>query len=81
MSTSPTQLKAFAELVLSHDALLTVRERVQKRLFDRFRRATPAEREVINAIMDNENLFHEELKIVLNEFAAIEAVNDEEVPE
>ena len=62
---------------MEHEALPLVRERVQKTLFDRFRTSSPEQREVINAIMDNETLFFDELKSVLKSMAGQENVNDE----
>ena len=76
MSVSPAQLEHFAKFVMTHEALPVFRERIQKGLFDRFRTANHAEREVINAIMDNESLFFNELKSVLNSMASKEDVND-----
>lgn len=75
MSLSDRQLQAFANVLLQdEEAVAAVRERVQLRLFDKFRKASPAEREIINAIMDNESLFWTELKIILGEG---EVVNDD----
>ena len=73
MSTSPERLADFATIVLGHPAAAGVRERVQRRLFEKFRTATPVERDVINAIMDNESLFWRELE-------ALKAETQEESP-
>ena len=77
MSVSEAQLESLAAFVINHEALPVLRERVQKVLFDRFRTASPEQREVINAIMDNETLFFDELKKVLNSMAGQDDVNDE----
>jgi len=76
VSTSPAQLEHFAKFVMTHEALPVLRERVQKELFNRFRTASPVERDVINAIIDNESLFFNELTKVLNSMAGEEDVND-----
>ena len=76
MSISPAQMEHFAKFVMTHEALPVFRERVQKTLFNRFRTANPEQREVINAIMDNETLFFKELTNVLNSMAGEEDVND-----
>lgn len=57
----------FSRLVLDHPAKEQVRTRVQLRLFERFRKASPEERDVINAIMDNEQLFWREIEAVVAE--------------
>jgi hypothetical protein len=77
MSVSQAQLDHFAKFVMTHEAMPIFRERVQKGLFDRFRTATAPEREVINAIMDNETLFFDEVKKVMTEMTSKESVNDE----
>ena len=75
MSLSPAQLENYANSVLNDDAMQEVRDRVQLSLFKKFRVSNPEEREVINAIMDNENLFYDELRKILG---AAEITNETE---
>ena len=79
VSITPAQLQDYARVVLNHDAMEEVRERVQKKLFDKFRVARPEEREVINAIMDNESLFFTELRTVLGEAEKANSDDNDEV--
>ena len=78
MSVTPAQLEAYAAAVLNNPAMEEVRNRVKLSLFDRFRTANHAEREIINAIMDNETLFYDELKNILD---GAEVVNETEAEE
>ena len=74
MSLSPAALESFAASILNNEeALLEVRDRFQMKMLQKFRMAPPAEREQINAIMDNEKMFFDELKAILG---AAEVVND-----
>ena len=78
MSVSPAQIEQFAKIILEHDAVEAVRERVRMRLFNRFCAATPEEREVVNDLMAAEKLFFTELKTILGEADAKGSVNDDE---
>ena len=78
MSVSPAQMEQFAKLMLEHDAVEAVRERIRMRLFDRFCRSNAEEREVVNDLMAAENLFFTELKTILGEADAKGSVNDDE---
>jgi hypothetical protein len=76
MSVSETQLQNIAGLILNNDeAVEEIRNRYRLRMFDRFRTATPAQREIINAMMDNEQAFWEEFYSLL---ASIGTVNEED---
>jgi len=78
MSVSKNQLQDFAKYVMEHDALNEFRERVKMRCFEQFRSATPAMREELNAIMDAEQMFFEEINKVFNELLGDIPVNDNE---
>ena len=71
MSTSSTQLLDFANFVTNNEAYAKVVERVQQRLFTQFRAATPAMREQINAIMDADSYFYQELEVIIAENAKL----------
>ena len=78
MSTTPAQLESFAKILLEHDALDAVRERIRMRLFSRFCSSTKEEREIVNDLMAAEKLFFTELKTILGEADAKGSVNDDE---
>lgn len=71
MSTSVDAKLDLAKTLLNHSALPAVREDVQRRLFNKFRTATPSEREVINYILDNEALFFKELSALVAQYENI----------
>lgn len=72
---SDAQLQTWAQnLMADGECLQEVRDRFQMRMLAKFRKANPAEREMINAIMDNEVMFFDELKAIV---AAAETVNEE----
>ena len=72
---SDAQLQTWAKnLMADQECLQEVRDRFQMRMLAKFRKAAPAERELINAIMDNEVLFFDELKAIV---AKAETVNDD----
>ena len=76
MSVSQAQLANLAQLILNNEeAVEEVRNRYRLRMFDRFRQASPAQREIINAIMDNEQAFWEEFRSLL---VSEDVVNEEE---
>lgn len=81
MSGRQAQVEQLATLIMESPALPELRERVQRGLFDRFRGATHDEREIINAIMDNEALFFKELTLIYNKAIEEKDVNDEEEKE
>ena len=61
MSTSNESMIDLANTIMNHPALEATRERVARRLFDKFRTSNPEERDLINTIMDNEHLFFNEI--------------------
>jgi hypothetical protein len=61
---SERQLTELARIILEHPEIDNLRERIHHRMFNKFRTASPDEREVINYIMDNEKLFFGELKAI-----------------
>ncbi|RKZ99723.1 MAG: hypothetical protein DRQ42_07140 [Gammaproteobacteria bacterium] len=77
MSTSKTQLLNLAKTVINHAALEAVLERVDKRHLSRFRTATPQVREEINACMDADIAFLQELKMIIAESETLP--DDEEI--
>ena len=69
MSTSKESLLDYAKALVTHPAHEAMRERVQMRLFNRFRTANEEERGVIGDIMNAEAMFFTELKIVVDELS------------
>lgn len=67
----------FANMVLNHPALDAVREEVQFKLFNKFRTASPDEREQINHIMDNEALFFNQLEAIRDDARMISETDNE----
>jgi len=67
MSVSQEAQADFATLVINHHALDTVRDRIQLNLFQRFRRGTEEERNIIADIMDAEGLFFKELQVIADD--------------
>ena len=62
---------AFAKLVLDHPALEAIQTRVAQQMLQRFRRGTKEEREIINAMLDNDVAFLSVLKAIVAENADI----------
>jgi hypothetical protein len=65
MSASLQSKRDFAKMVLNHPAFEDIREDVEFKIFQRFRSATVAEREILNCILDNGSLFFKELKALV----------------
>jgi len=63
---SKTQQVELAKMIVSHPAFEEMQETIHMKLFKRFRTASPAEREVINAIMDNATLFYTEVQSLVD---------------
>ena len=61
---SKKQQEDFAKMVVDHPEFKEVMTRVDMRLFNKFRTATPQEREIINAIMDSGLMFVRELRAI-----------------
>ena len=77
-SSKQAQIESLAAVIMGHEGLEGLREQVQKKLFDCFRTSNPEEREVINAIMDNEALFFKEVDQILIKLEAEKSVNEDE---
>ena len=79
MSVSEAQLQNIADLILNNkEAIEEIRNRYRLRMFDRFRTASPAQREIINAIMDNEQAFWEEMYALLSSTGAVNEGDDKD---
>lgn len=76
MSTSPLQLRQFAEFVKDHEALPIFKERVQERFFKLFVNAMPEDRAKIGGAVDCAAFFFDEMNKVINEMQKDEPVND-----
>ena len=72
MSVSKTQLRNFAKLVTGHDALEEVKERINKKLYQRWLVSDDTKRKVIGDIHAAQTLFFKELNVILAEIADIE---------
>jgi hypothetical protein len=74
-----TQLQNWCKTLVDDEACMEeVRRRFQLRMLEKFRMADKEKREAINAIMDNEVMFFDELKMIAAEVGDINA-GDEEV--
>ena len=76
MSISNNQLLNLAEILDSHEAVPEVRDRMKKRLFERFLSSTLEERKIISDIMDAEKLFFAELQNIIAELKELTPIND-----
>lgn len=61
MTVSKVRLVAYAKQVLEPELKEAVEKLVAEDMLRRFRNGTPEEREIINAIMDNDIAFHQVL--------------------
>jgi len=64
MSTSIEAQRDFAKMVLNHSALDGVIERVHLKLFQKFRKGTDEERQIIADILDAGDLFIREIRAI-----------------
>ena len=71
------QKQDYARQVLEHPAHEAVREEVELKLFRKFRMSSPEEREVINNIMDNMELFFQQLQVIVDNAADLTETEDE----
>ena len=70
MARTKTQNKqelSFAKLILEHPALEAIQDRVAQQMLQRFRRGSKEEREMINAMLDNDVAFLSVLKTIVAE--------------
>jgi len=70
MARTKTQNKqelSFATLILEHPALEAIQDRVAQQMLQRFRRGSKEEREIINAMLDNDVAFLSVLKAIVAE--------------
>ena len=58
---------SFATTVLEHPALEAIQDRVAQQMLQRFRRGSKEEREMINAMLDNDVAFLSVLKTIVAE--------------
>jgi len=71
------QKQEFARLVLEHPASEAVREEVELRLFREFVRVDDARREVIADIIQNMELFFQQLQAIVDNAADLTETEDE----
>ena len=62
-----SDLQSFATLINEHAAMDYIKERIEKRQFERFKTATPDEYEAIKLILINAKAFYNEINSICND--------------